>query len=165
MKRPILALAVLAAFACAQSPGQEKTESGRPQRPKQSFADFRVPAPLPPRKGRADFVTPERFLGWERLLPALAKEGPDFAGYYAVAQWSCGSACIGFGLLDVRNAKLHEAAFNVSYFCPDYGLARSLSTVSTAGFSSSTARSKPTDRMASTTDRAAGFITNGMAEN
>lgn len=119
MRRPILALAAIATFAGAQPPGPQKAP-GKSKETAASFADFRVPAPLAPRKGRADFVTPERFPGWERLLPALAKEGPDFAGYYTVAQWSCGSLCNGFGILDVRTAALHRVQFNVSVRCPDY---------------------------------------------
>lgn len=120
MRCPLLALAAFAIVACAQGSGQQETASHKPQRTTPSFADFRVPAPLSPRKSRAAFVTPERVPGWERLLPALANEGPDFAGYYTIAQWSCGSLCTGFGILDVRTAELHNVQFNVSYFCPDY---------------------------------------------
>jgi hypothetical protein len=104
-------------FGC-QAIAQVSAQGGNPPKKPPTFAAFRVPTPLPARKQRADVAT--RIPNWEQQLPEVAKQGPDFAGYFAVAQWSCGSLCAGFGILDVRTAELHSVAFNVSYLCPDY---------------------------------------------
>lgn len=98
--------------------GQVDSQTGKPRKAAPTFGAFRVLAPIPARKQHAEVSA--RMPNWEQQLAEVAKQGPDFAAYFAVAQWTCGSLCVGFGILDVRTAELHPVAFNVSYFCPDY---------------------------------------------
>jgi hypothetical protein len=79
------------------------------------FEDYRVPTPIPERKSNAFIAThdgpneaPEHF---NKRISEVAKEGPDFAGHYAVVRWSCGSNCESIAIVDIRTRKVYEAPF------------------------------------------------------
>lgn len=41
---------------------------------------------------------------------------PDFAGYYKIASWGCGSSCQKFALIDMRDGKVYEGPFSENGF-------------------------------------------------
>ncbi len=43
---------------------------------------------------------------WRTALREGVKNGPRFAGHYAIATWGCGSGCIEFGLVDLKTGKV-----------------------------------------------------------
>ncbi len=46
---------------------------------------------------------------------ALADK-PDFAGYYAVAYWGCGTGCVGFVVVDQKTGRVYDPPyFDVGY--------------------------------------------------
>jgi len=92
--------------------------SAKAERSAPRFEDFQVPAPSPARANKA-FVA-NHVPGWRRSLGELAKEGPDFAGHFIIAQWTCGSTCTGFAIVDTQKGTVKFAPFDVAYaFCPD----------------------------------------------
>lgn len=40
-----------------------------------------------------------------------AAKGPNFAGHYTVAQWDCGSSCLGMAVIDEATGKVFPAPF------------------------------------------------------
>src|ERR1041385_7384281 len=48
------------------------------------------------------------------MLRLGAKDGPNFAGYYTVVTWGCGSDCMQVAVVDCRNGRVYFAPFTVS---------------------------------------------------
>jgi len=48
------------------------------------------------------------------MLRDGAKTGPNFAGYYTVVTWGCGSDCMQVAIVDCRNGRVYFAPFTVS---------------------------------------------------
>jgi hypothetical protein len=42
-----------------------------------------------------------------------ARKGPNFAGHFTVAQWGCGSPCIGFVIIDARSGAIFDPDLSV----------------------------------------------------
>lgn len=47
-----------------------------------------------------------------------AKQGPNFAGRYAVAEWGCGSNCGGMAVIDEKTGNVYEGPAQVITFPP-----------------------------------------------
>jgi len=45
------------------------------------------------------------------VINDAAAKGPNFAGHYTVAQWDCGSACLGMAVIDEATGKVFPAPF------------------------------------------------------
>lgn len=86
--------------AGARSSAQDKHSPPR-------FEDFSVKdvfhgtpaAPIVPGGGRATV--------WTRA----ERKGPNFAGYFTIAEYGCGSDCVGFVIIDVRSGKVYGPPF------------------------------------------------------
>ena len=48
------------------------------------------------------------------MLRQAAKDGPNFAGYYTIVHWGCGSDCRMIAVVDCRNGRVYFAPFTVS---------------------------------------------------
>jgi hypothetical protein len=79
------------------------------------FEDFRVPTPIPERKDIATIASPD---DWRETTDHIkqrirdaAKDGPGFAGHYAVVKWTCGSNCAGMAITDVLTGAVYETPF------------------------------------------------------
>lgn len=77
------------------------------------FERFQVPTPLPKRAspasiGRQENQTDAEF---DRQMVAAAKQGPDFAGHYAIVGWSCGFVCVNMVIVDVRTGRIFHTPF------------------------------------------------------
>src|ERR1041385_7981990 len=48
------------------------------------------------------------------MLRLGAKDGPNFAGYYTVVTWGCGSDCMQVAVVDCRTGRVYFAPFTVS---------------------------------------------------
>lgn len=46
---------------------------------------------------------------------------PDFAGYYSVASWGCGTACVEYAMIDRRNGKVSSLG-DLAYEASEHGL-------------------------------------------
>ncbi len=40
-------------------------------------------------------------------LRAAAKDGVNFAGHYAIANWGCGTGCLDWGMVDLKSGTVH----------------------------------------------------------
>jgi hypothetical protein len=80
------------------------------------FEDYRVPTPIPARKARAEVAN--HAPDFEKQIAQSAKEGPDFAGHFVVEQWTCGSLCTEFVIVNIKTLEIHRPKFSVSYMCP-----------------------------------------------
>src|ERR1051326_4698381 len=102
--------AFVSAFLCCISLGSYAVAQHKPL---PRFESFQVPTPLKKRKaaaviGRQENQTDAEFQGHIR---AAAKEGPDFAGHYAIVGWSCGMVCVNMAIVDVQTGKIYDTPF------------------------------------------------------
>jgi hypothetical protein len=82
------------------------------------FENYRVPTPIPARKAPAQIANHDP--DFEKQITEAAKDGPDFAGHYLVEQWTCGSACLEWVIVNVNTLKVYHPQFAVMYaFCPN----------------------------------------------
>ncbi|MBF0100442.1 MAG: hypothetical protein HQK77_05990 [Desulfobacterales bacterium] len=51
-------------------------------------------------------------------LRESAKEGPNFAGHYRIAEWGCGTCCASFALINLKTGKVWFPPFFVSCCYP-----------------------------------------------
>jgi hypothetical protein len=87
------------------------------QSPPAKFEDF--PAG-PPFKGAP--AKPVLKTNWQRSyrtsIRDAASQGPDFAAKYKIAQWGCGSGCIGIAIIDEQSGAVYDGPFHVVAFTP-----------------------------------------------
>jgi len=122
MKRLLTALILLSAVVHAQTTQPNEKKSAVPR-----FEDFKVSTPLPQRERTAFVARPELEPDAEfnRSLRVAAKEGPDFAGQYAVVRWGCGSNCAVLAIVNARTGKIYRVPGFVAggaYIPPDHVL-------------------------------------------
>jgi hypothetical protein len=85
------------------------------------FEDYEV-RPIAPQRssdavvGKYDWTDKANF---GRVVTSEAAKGPDFAGRYAIVEWSCGSWCTNFLIADVLNGKIYDTPFGGVVGCRD----------------------------------------------
>jgi hypothetical protein len=42
-----------------------------------------------------------------------AAKGPNFAGYYSIAEWGCGSSCVSIAVVDAKNGNVYAGPFGI----------------------------------------------------
>ena len=102
----VLALAVVAAAAPATGSGRG-SNGGATRAPR--FADYPAGAvfrgtPAPP-----DF---KRSPAADRFAPLLregARRGPNFAGHLRVVEWSCGTNCQSWMIVNTKSGRIHDS--------------------------------------------------------
>jgi len=75
-----------------------------------SFDDFPAPAPFHGVPGSPVLRTAGQRLFRTRIREA-AKQGPNFAGHYTIAEWGCGSSCVSVAVIDAETGVVHEGPF------------------------------------------------------
>jgi len=82
------------------------------------FEDFSVPTPLPSRQGPT--YVANHVPDFQKEIFDVARQGPDFAGHFVVEQFTCGSGCTSFVIVNLRTSEVFRNDFNVAYsFCAD----------------------------------------------
>lgn len=94
---------------------------GKPS--KSVFEDYPVAPIATPRAnqgvlGKYDWMDGEAF---SQSVKDEIKDGPDFAGRFAILVWSCGSACQNATIADVQTARTHETPFVGIVGCQAFG--------------------------------------------
>jgi hypothetical protein len=62
-------------------------------------------------------LTPEA-RKYRTMLRDGAKDGPNFAGHYTVAQWGAGAGCVQFAIIDARTGDVYMPPFYVCIAAP-----------------------------------------------
>lgn len=58
------------------------------------------------------------------MIRDAAKQGPNFAGHYTIAQWGCGAACVSMAVIDDKTGAVYDGPFgalpgSVLYIAPE----------------------------------------------
>lgn len=75
------------------------------------FTDYPVSTIYRGRPAAPKFDADDFYL--DRFIEAVtysSAHGPNFAGHYAIAQWSCGSDCRSMEVVDVKNGRIFREA-------------------------------------------------------
>jgi len=77
-----------------------------------SFDQFRVTQMFSGKPAAPVLKTPEdrRF---RTMIRDGAKDGPNFAGHYTIAQWGCGGGCVSMALIDAADGRIYRGPFKV----------------------------------------------------
>jgi hypothetical protein len=97
--------------------GAEQLKSQADSTPR--FEDYRVEL-IPPVAGRSTEAIVAREAGMESLR-RVAKEGPDFAGRYALVKSTCGTGCAIAVIVNVRTGKIYNPPFVGASQCGSIG--------------------------------------------
>lgn len=73
---------------------------------KPQFSDYPVKAVFKRKSPRVDLSSAPGARYYRTRLREAAAAGPNFAGYYALGLWGCGSPCIRAGMVDLRTGKV-----------------------------------------------------------
>jgi hypothetical protein len=101
-------------LACAVSLAASVTAVSGARLPATCQTDAAAPAAF------ADYPAAESFMGmpaapqvsgadarrYRTVIREKAAVGPNFAGHYTIANWGCGSTCIGFAVVDAKTGKV-----------------------------------------------------------
>jgi hypothetical protein len=74
-----------------------------------------------------EFKVPEKFTGtpaspvlrtkmqrnFRTVILEAAKQGPNFAGHYTLAEWGCGAGCVSLAIVDNRNGQTFDGPFSI----------------------------------------------------
>jgi hypothetical protein len=111
--------AVVAILAAARSGAAfeqvNNTKSERPSKTPPTFEDFRVPTPIQKRRTEAflsfQSAPDETMDQFQARIRKVAKEGPDFAGHFAVIRAGCGSDWNDVWIVDVQTGAIGDTPF------------------------------------------------------
>ena len=67
------------------------------------FADYPVTEDLRGRPAPVDLASHPLAARFRTRLREAADTGPNFAGYYTIASWGCGSGCIQYAIVNARD--------------------------------------------------------------
>jgi hypothetical protein len=95
MKLPICIIALVLSIATF-SAGQAKPK----------FMDYPVKTVFKGKSARVDLTSAPGARYFRTRLREAAAGGANFAGYYAIGLWGCGSPCIRAGMVDLRTGKV-----------------------------------------------------------
>jgi len=93
------------------SPHNAAGRQGRPAPP--AFTDFSVSDRFQGKPAAVKLVSAQA-RKYRTMLRDGAKEGPNFAGHYTIAQWGCGSGCVQFAIIDAKTGDVYFPAFYVA---------------------------------------------------
>ncbi|HLH00946.1 MAG TPA: hypothetical protein VKX49_31870 [Bryobacteraceae bacterium] len=66
--------------------------------------------PVPPR------LTTAFARSFRTVIREAAKQGPNFAGWFTIAHWGCGSGCIQMAVIDQKTGAVYKGPFTVLDF-------------------------------------------------
>lgn len=73
---------------------------------KPRFSDYTVKTVFKGKPARVDLSSSPGARYYRTRLREAADAGPNFAGYYAIGLWGCGSPCIRAGMVDLRTGRV-----------------------------------------------------------
>ena len=71
------------------------------------FEQYSVTSTFRGKPAQVDLGSQPDALRYRTMLTQQAASGPDFAGFYTVAGWGCGSSCLEFAIIDVRTGSVY----------------------------------------------------------
>jgi len=77
-----------------------------------SFAQFRVSQVFSGKPATPVLKTPEDRM-FRTMIREGAKDGPNFAGHFTIAQWGCGAGCVSMALIDAAGGRIYRGPFKV----------------------------------------------------
>jgi hypothetical protein len=77
-----------------------------------TFADYPATGKVKGKPARARIRTKDARM-YRTAITEGAKEGPNFAGHYTIVQWGCGTACLGFAIVDANTGRVTMSPFYV----------------------------------------------------
>jgi hypothetical protein len=75
-----------------------------------TFGDFPALAGFTGVPARPALQTPGQRLFRTRISEA-ARNGPNFAGHYTIAEWGCGTSCVSVAVIDAETGSVQEGPF------------------------------------------------------
>ena len=113
--RVVVAMTVLVgvASATAAATGRDVPAVQTPR-----FADYPAGAAYRGTPAAPNFRRNPAAEPFARQLSEAVRRGPNFAGYLRVVEWSCGTSCQRWMLVNTRNGRIHdspEPAFSLEY--------------------------------------------------
>ncbi len=96
MKLRLFAICGLVLAIATVSAGQKKPK----------FTDYPVSTVFKGKSPRVDLTSAPGARNYRTRLREAAAGGANFAGYYAIGLWGCGSPCIQAGMVDLRTGKV-----------------------------------------------------------
>jgi len=73
------------------------------------FADYKTEYKETTEKAKIDFNSNPTVKGFKTVISETYKNGVvNFAGYYIIATWGCGTSCISGAMIDVRDGKVYD---------------------------------------------------------
>jgi hypothetical protein len=113
--RVVVAMTMLVATAAATA-----AAAGRnlPAAQAPRFADYPAGAAYRGTPAAPDFRRNPAAEPFAMHLTEAVRRGPNFAGYLRVVEWSCGTSCQRWMLVNTRNGRIHdspEPAFSLEY--------------------------------------------------
>jgi hypothetical protein len=79
------------------------------------FEDYKVAEVFKGKPAQPVLTTPHQRLYRTRIRDAAAN-GPNFAGYYAIAEWGCGSNCASTAMVDLNTGHTWDLPFTAIGF-------------------------------------------------
>ena len=77
-----------------------------------SFDQYRVTQVFSGKPAPPVLKTPQDRM-FRTMIREGAKDGPNFAGHYTIAQWGCGAGCVSMALIDAADGKIYRGPFQV----------------------------------------------------
>jgi len=115
VRNTLIAVVILAAAATAGAAGREATgKAARVPR----FVDYPAGASFHGTPAAPDFKRSPAAEPFAAELREGARRGPNFAGYLRIVEWSCGTSCRRWMVVNVKNGRIHdspEPAFSLEY--------------------------------------------------
>src|ERR1700730_9161008 len=101
---PVISLSVVASYA---------------QRKVPRFDKYRVVGRFSGKPTRIDLRSHPQARMFRTMLRDIAKKGANYAGYYAVGYWGCGTECVRIGIVNLRTGRtcvsLEHTAIGIAY--------------------------------------------------
>ncbi len=104
-----LTLTRIALLVAATTLAHNATAQQRPR-----FEDYPVRGSFIGTPSPVDLRSHPKARLFRTMLRNGAKTGPNFAGYYTIVHWGCGSDCRMIAVVDCRNGRVYFAPFTVS---------------------------------------------------
>ncbi len=93
--------------------GQTHARSSEHRGPPPDFADFPATARFEGKPAPVRLVTTQA-RKYRTMLRDGARDGPNFAGRYTIAQWGCGAGCVQFAIIDAKTGDVYFPPFYVA---------------------------------------------------
>ena len=77
-----------------------------------AFDQFRVTEVFSAKPALPEIRTPDERM-FRTAIRSQARNGPNFAGRFTIAQWGCGAGCVSMVVIDAANGRIYRGPFQV----------------------------------------------------